>query len=112
MSFRLHLMEHLSSRVVQVTELRQDIDGALKKTSGKEFLKIIRRGHEIGVLMRPETYGVLSHQIDSLHERLEGLEETMAILADKKLMVSLKKSLVQMKKGKLKSWEEAFGENL
>lgn len=105
-------METLSVRAIQVTDLRQDIDGMLKQTARRELLKILRRGHEIGILMRPETYSGLTQEMQTLQDRLEGLEETLAILSDKKLMKGLKKSVVQMKKRKWKSWEEAFGEGL
>lgn len=105
-------MEHLSVRSIPVTDLRQDIDGTLGKTSNKELLKIIKRGREIGVLMRPETYEELSSRIHSLEDRLEGLEETLAILSDKPFLKGLKKSILQMHKGKVRSWEKAFGEKL
>ena len=84
-------MEVLSCRTIQVTDLRRDIDGALERTSGKVFLKVVRRGRDIGVLMRPETYTGLSSQIQSLQDRLEGLEGTLAILSDKKFLAGLKK---------------------
>lgn len=105
-------MENLAARTIQVTDLREDIDGTLRKTAKGELLKILRRGREIGILMRPEAYQGLENQIHSLQDRLEGLEETLAILSDKKLTASLKRSLAQIKKGKFKTWEEAFGEPL
>lgn len=105
-------MEGFSFKTIQVTDLRQDIDGALQHTSKKELLKILRRGHEIGILMRPETYEQLENVLKTLGDRLEGFEETLAILSDRKLMRSLKKSLNQAKQGKVKSWEEVFGEPL
>ena len=105
-------MDDLLVRNIQVTDLRQDIDGALKKTSKRELLKILRRGHEIGVIMRPETYEELVHQIQKLENRLEGFQETFAIVSDRKLLQSIKRSLAQIKQGKTKTWEEAFGEPL
>lgn len=102
-------MESLLARSIQLTELRQDIDGALQKTSERELLKIFRRGREIGILMRPETLTGITDEIRTLQDRIEGLEETLAILADKKFLASLKRSLKQMRKGRTKTWEEAFG---
>ncbi len=105
-------MESLVGQSIQITDLRQDIDGALKKTSRREFLRILRRGHAVGVIMRPETYDELVQQIQKLQDRLEGFEETLAIVSDKKILQSIKRSLAQIKQGKTKTWEEAFGEPL
>ena len=63
-------MESITYRTVPVTDLRQDIDGALEKTSKRSLLKIVKRGREIGILMRPEIYEELTSQIQTLQNRL------------------------------------------
>lgn len=108
----MYNMATLAVRLMPVTELRADIDGALERLGRAQLLKIFRRGRPIGILLRPETFERLESERRSLEDRMEGLAETLAILQDKKLMRLLKKSLREFKQGKLKTWEGAFGEAL
>jgi len=97
---------------IQITDLRKDIFKVVESAKIEKYLRILRRGKEIGFLIDPKFFKELLEELELLREKIEGLEETLEIMGDRELMKSLRKSIKELEEGKLKSWEGAFGEKL
>jgi hypothetical protein len=97
---------------IQITELRKNISRFFSKIKENESLNVLSNGKIICTALNPIYFEKLAAENKEMKEKIESLEETLIILSDNAMMKSLKKSIEELKQGKIRKWEDVFGEEI